>query len=168
MKVISKRNWYFYSYVIIFLVFLAFPLIMVKEVVFKGLFDLGGLFIIFLTSPLPFIFGLYIWRFGHFVEVDRVAKTISFKNFFIRIERKYHFSELDGYVTGRARYPKDITRYKVIWIVINGKMRFCIDEYFTKNQSEIENEVKDLKYLGYQVFSPWKLLKMIFVRVKIE
>lgn len=96
---------------------------------------------------------------------ERVA---VFKNFFTRKIKTYKFNELDGYVTGRFVGRTYYDKYKIIWIVKGGKMIERIDERYIKNYNELEEELKEMKYLGYQRIRNWKRFKMLFGYINID
>jgi hypothetical protein len=99
--------------------------------------------------------------------IDAYAKTITSIHFFFRTKRIYHFDELDGYVTSRfIGANRSLT--KVIWLVKNGVLIERINENFVGNMPELEQELKALKYLGYQQISNLNRIQLLFSKLKLS
>lgn len=80
MIVKSKRDWYYNFYAVCFVVSFFGPLIGVIPSIQKWGFNSSALFLLLIPSPLVFLFGLYLWRCGNIIKVDKFEKVISFKN----------------------------------------------------------------------------------------
>ena len=130
-------------------------------------FGFDGIMLLLIPSIVLFIIFQKFTRDTKIITVDRELKTVSFTNLFFRTMRIHHFEDLDGYVTGRF-IGKNRSLTKVIWIVKDRKMQDRINENYVLNINEIENELKELKYLGYQSITNIKRIKLIFMKLKIE
>lgn len=166
----SKRTSHFYVQFILILVVL-FYATFTYWINFDGLIKWGLNIVTALLGIITFVILLLALRKfsrdSNIIVVDSNLKIITFTNFIFRTKTIYSFEELDGYVTGRF-IGKNRVLTKVIWVVKKNQMLERINEDYVSNVIEIENELKELKYLGYQTITNFKRIKMIFLKLNIE
>ncbi len=135
-----------------------------------------GFSIMYLALLTPFLISLF-FHLQSFIKSTKIwytskqDKVVVFKNYFTKKVKTYNFNELDGYVTGRfpiygPNGPKHFI--KMTWIVKNNKMIERIDERYIFNFNELEEELKAMKYLGYQKIRLWKRFKMLLGPISIN
>jgi len=146
-------------------------------ILYRGYAEYGFSLIDFFLSIAIFLilFNSIIFTFNLFenIRILNVCKKLNQIAFKQRLNNKiiyYSYDELDGYVTGRIRNRNrgSFNTYKVIWIVKDNKMIERIDERYFVNYNELEAELKELPYLGYQKIRLWKRLKMLFSPIEID
>lgn len=166
----SKRTKTFYLTFVTIVILILFTLLfieLVKENSPKSnsFLEITILIILLLTPIIIAVQKFY--RDSKIIIVDKSAKIISFEDFIFKKKIVYSFKNIDGYVTGRfISSNRQLT--KVIWLVQKNKMIERINENYVANINEIENELKELKYLGYQSIHNMKRIKMIFTNQEIE
>ena len=166
----SKRTKTFYLTFVTIILLILFTIVfieLVKENLHKSksFLEISILIILLLSTIILAVQKFY--RDSKTITVDKSSKIISFEDYIFKRKIVYSFKNLDGYVTGRfISENRQLT--KVIWIVQKNKMIERINENYVANINEIENELKELKYLGYQSIHNMKRIKMIFTNLEIE
>src|SRR5215213_2488812 len=77
------------------------------------------------------------------------TKTIKFKNLFTGRAKTYFFEEFDGYIRTKL-WHKQFNENKTLCLIKGGRVIRKIDNFFYSNFGELENGLKDMKYLGYK------------------
>jgi hypothetical protein len=94
------------------------------------------------------------------IIVDTTEKSITFTNFLTRKKATYNFNDLDGFVD--LYQPAKGGSYKVLYLVQNEKFVEKISTFIYSNFTEIENNIKELEYLGQRDYSYLKSIKIMF------
>ncbi len=140
-------------------------------------FEIKWLFVYFFSAAFFYLLSFLLISMQTFsrstsvLVVCKENKKMEFVNYFTKKHKQIEFNQLDGYVTGRmknyiGRFPSE--KNKIIWIVKDGKMIERIDEHYIFNYNELEEELKEMKYLGYQKIRIWKRFKMLFGPISID
>lgn len=90
--------------------------------------------------------------------IDSIEKTIVVTHLITRKSYKYNFNEIDGYIDIIERQARG-NPYRVIYLVQNGVIIERISAFIYSNIDEMENEFKNLEYLGRRKFSYFKNYK---------
>jgi len=94
------------------------------------------------------------------IYLDFLSKKITFENYFIGKEIVYEFDEIDGYVDTFMKSPRG--DFRVFYLVKNNMLTNKISGRIYSNIEEIEEGLKQLKYLGFHKFSLKWSLKILF------
>lgn len=90
--------------------------------------------------------------------IDSIKKTIEVTNLITRKRYNFNFNEIDGYIDIIERQARG-NPYRVIYLVQNGVIIERISAFIYSNIDEMENEFKNLEYLGRRKFSYFKNYK---------
>ena len=80
------------------------------------------------------------------IEINTTNKTIKICHLIFRQPKLYGFAEIDGYM-GKIKKPARGRPYRVLNLIQNGKTIEKISGFIYSNIDQIENGLKDLKYI---------------------
>jgi hypothetical protein len=122
---------------------------------------LPKLFSFVVIAILLITVGKILWD-GNIINIDTDLKTITFKNRFTLISKRYNITYFDGYVFTyepmKFKYPKNI------YLVKNGVFLKKISSFIYSNHSEIEKGLFPLKNLGEVKYTHWNSFKIFIGR----
>ena|ERR1043165_1917733 len=104
----------------------------------------------------------FLWTNAKIITIDHYNKRIAFKNLFIRTTKIYSFDELDGYIDTIVRHYRSFTPYKTLALIKDKRVVRKIDSFYYSNVHEMQNGLKELKYLGFIKFNFIKSIKAMF------
>lgn len=109
------------------------------------------------------VFGTFLSSRASAIEIrfdNNFLKTISFKNVLTRQVKTYYFEEFDGYITTRL-WHKQFNENKTLCLIKEGRVVKKIDNFIYSNVDELQQGLKDMKYLGFKsmgIVNSWKVL----------
>jgi hypothetical protein len=109
------------------------------------------------------IFGAILYSRACLIEINSDSsflKTITFKNLFSRQTKTYSFEEFDGYISTRL-WHKQFNENKTLCLIKEGRVFRKIDNFFYSNVDELQQGLKEMKYLGFKRMgfrNSWKVL----------
>jgi len=83
------------------------------------------------------------------ITIDTIRKTILFKNILTRQTYKYDFSYFDGAI---HTFLEHKGAYKTIGLVKDRKVVRYIDSFWVSNYTEMDDALKEIKFLGHYNF----------------
>ena len=109
--------------------------------------------VLLMSGLIPILItALKLWGNAWKVLIDRVARTITFRNLVSNKEVVYSFDELDGFV--QVYVPQmDGEKTKVVYLVKDRKFLEKLSGSFYSNLDELEDALASLKFLGVQKLS---------------
>ncbi len=103
---------------------------------------------------------------SNIIYIDTLNKTISFKNYFTRQKKIYSFSEFEGYIDTFMKSPRG--DFRVFYLARENKPVNKMSGRIYSNIEEIEEGLKQMKYLGFHKFSLKWSLKIFFYKKVLE
>ena len=117
---------------------------------------------LFVFGYMSLIFS-FLLRTVKLKYIDPLHKVICCRKYLFLTYKKYNFNQLEGYSTGRLRalIRGDDKLNKFVMIIKDNRVLLLMDERHIKNLPELENSIKELKYLGYRNLNRlarWRLI----------
>ena len=105
-------------------------------------------------------FGSQLWRDANIISINTFAKTITFQNLFTRKRRMYDFNYFDGFID--MNQSSRSGTYRVVYLVKEKRYIEKISSFYYSNLDDLEAALTPMKYLGFNKFSIFKSIKVLF------
>jgi hypothetical protein len=81
------------------------------------------------------------------IEINTINKTIKIRHLIFRYTKLYGFAEIDGYMN-KIEKPARGRPFRALYLIQNGKSIEKISGFIYSNIDQIENGLKDLKFIN--------------------
>ncbi len=95
------------------------------------------------------------------ITVNATAKSISFQNILTRKQRKYLFSDFDGFIDTAIPHDNTGYTYQTIGLVKNKRIVRIIDSFYHSNVAELRSGLSSMPNMGQVNFGFFRRIKML-------